>query len=165
MTTTCEICKFENSIGTFDSYQSGNKIHYECLDKTMCKQRLAEQQYKNFYGGLEKYGINFNDLEQLPHTCRCMQHSYFCKKNGKYYVQNYAARWIETDSPKIPKEYPNVKLYNSYTECGLNIDDLDPIKNSDFHHCKRNNKYYNKIKSVVWREIDASDIHKENHFP
>jgi hypothetical protein len=131
----------------------------------MCKQRDDAQRHKQAYGGLEKYGIDISDLEQLPHRCRCMQRSYFCKKNGKYYVQNYDVHWIETDSPKIPKEYPNVNLYGSYTDRGLTIDDLELVKDTDFFYCKKNNKYYNKIRYVTWREIEASDIHKETHFP
>lgn len=104
MTAICGICQFENSIDSFDSYQSRNQMHYECLDKTMCKQRDDAQRHKKAYGGLEKYGVDISDLEQLPHRCRCMQRSYFCKKNGKYYIKDYSTEWREIEACDIHKE-------------------------------------------------------------
>lgn len=108
---TCTKCKFEDDIINMDKYQSKGIVYYECLDSDTCQCRVYIMRQHNAYGDLERFGVKYEDLERLPHRCRCCSSSYRHRITGKFYMShpNYetsSTKWEEVTDPNHHSHFP-----------------------------------------------------------
>jgi len=109
MNVKCEECGFMDNSEIMSNYQYQNKLYYTCRNSTECKNRQLLEENRRKFGGLEKYGVKFDELEELEHKCRCMQRSYCHKVTRKFYVSRPMLSCNETFWEEVsdPDNYPH----------------------------------------------------------
>lgn len=107
----CEKCNYEDDITHMDKYQCKGVIYYECMDDVSCKCREYMMRMHIAYGDLKRFNVNYEDLESLPHRCRCCSKSYRHRITGKFYISHpyfgYGiTNWEEVTDPNHHDHFP-----------------------------------------------------------
>jgi hypothetical protein len=97
----CHQCGIENSKEKMFCCLFKGQTNYECIDEKSCKDRGKPPHPKKeyVYEDLNKFGIEFDDLEEVNMRFRDYSKHYYHPKTDKFYSHrlNNDKLWIETD--------------------------------------------------------------------